>query len=65
MLAFEPVKEHKLENLCNELLTVVSSAKVNHSASAACDECSGSSHHELVVARPREASSEAVTLAAG
>jgi len=21
MLAFEPVKEHKLENLCNELLT--------------------------------------------
>jgi len=26
-------------------LTVVSSAKVNHSAPAACDECSGSSNH--------------------
>ena len=44
---------------------MLSSAKVNHSASAACDECSGSSHHELVVARPCEASSEAATLAAG
>jgi len=46
-------------------LTVVSSAKVNHSAPAACDECSGSRRHERVVARPRETSSEAVTLAAG
>jgi len=46
---------------CNSLL----SAKVNHSAPAACDECSGSSYHELVVARPREASSEAASLAAG
>jgi len=36
-----------------------------HSAPAACDECSGSSYHELVVARPREASSEAASLAAG
>jgi len=45
-------------------LAVVSSAKVNHSAPAACDECSGSSYHELV-ARPREASSEAASLAAG
>jgi len=44
-------------------LTVVSSAKVNHSAAAACDECSGSSHHEFVIARPRETSSEAATLA--
>jgi len=35
---------------------MLSSAKVNHSASAKCDECSGSSHHELVVARPCEAS---------
>jgi len=40
-------------------LTVVSSAKVNHSAPAACDECSGSSHHELVVARQCEDSSGA------
>ena len=46
-------------------LTVVSSAKVNHPAPAACDECSGSSRHERVVARPRETSSEALTLAAG
>ena len=46
-------------------LVVVSSAKLNHSAPAACDECSGSSHHELVVAWPCEASSEAATLAAG
>jgi len=38
---------------------MLSSAKVNHSASAKCDECSGSSHHQLVVARPCEASSEA------
>jgi len=45
-------------------LTVVLSAKANHSASAACDECSGSSHHELVVVQPCEASSEAATLAA-
>jgi len=44
---------------------MLSSAKVNHSAPATCDECSGSSHHELVVARPCEASSEAATLAAG
>jgi len=35
------------------------------SALAACDECSGSSYNELVVARPREASSEAASLAAG
>ena len=35
---------------------MLSSAKVNHSASAKCDECSGSSHHEFVVARPCEAS---------
>ena len=35
-------------------LTVVSSAKVNHSAPAACDECSGSSHQKLVVAWPCE-----------
>ena len=33
-------------------ITVISSVKVNHSAPAACDECSGSSHHELVVPRP-------------
>jgi len=32
-------------------LTVVSSATVNYSASAACDECSGSSHNEFVAAR--------------
>ena len=37
---------------------------VNCSASTACHECSGSSHHELV-ARPRETSAEAATLAAG
>ena len=42
-------------------LTVVSSAMVNCSASAACHECSDSSHHELVVARPRETSAEAAT----
>jgi len=30
-----------------------------------CDKCSGSSRHERVVARPRETSSEALTLAAG
>ena len=35
-------------------LTVVSSAMVNCSASAAYHECSGWSHHELVVARSRE-----------
>jgi len=29
-------------------LTVVSSVRVNYAASAACDECSGSSHNELV-----------------
>jgi len=40
-------------------LTVVSS--VNHSASAACDECSDSSCHELVIAWPRETSVEAAT----
>jgi len=35
--------------------TILSSefAKVNHSATAACDQCSGSSYHEVVVARPR------------
>ena len=32
---------------------------------AACDECSGSSHNELVVARPCQTSVEAATLAAG
>ena len=32
------------------IVCVVASAKVNHSAPAACDECSGSSHHELVAA---------------
>jgi len=31
-------------------LTVVSSARVNHSASAVCHEWSGPSHHELVAA---------------
>ena len=46
-------------------LTVVSSARVNYSASAACDECSGSSHNEFVAARPCETSVETVTLAAG
>jgi len=46
-------------------LIVVASAKVSHSGPAACDECSGSSHHELVVVRPCEASSEAATLAPG
>ena len=46
-------------------LTVVSSARVNYSASAACDECSGSSHNEFVAARPCEISIETVTLAAG
>jgi len=46
-------------------LIVVSSARVNYSASAACDECSRSSHNEFVAARPRETSVEAVTLAAG
>ena len=45
-------------------LTVVPSARVNYSASAACDECSGSSHNEFV-ARPCETSVETVTLAAG
>ena len=45
-------------------LTVVSYARVNYSASAACHECSGSSHHELVVARPREISAEAPTFRA-
>ena len=38
---------------------------VNYSASAACDECSGSSHNEFVAARPCETSIEAATLAAG
>jgi len=46
-------------------LTVVSSAMVNYSASAACDECSGSSHNEFVATRPCETSIETVTLAAG
>ena len=46
-------------------LTIVSSAKVNCSASVACDECSGSSHNELVVVRPCQTSVEAATLAAG
>jgi len=46
-------------------LTVVSSASGNYSASAACDECSGSSHNEFVAARPCETSVEAATLAAG
>ena len=46
-------------------LTVVLSAMVNCSASAACHECSGSSHHELVVAQPRETRTETATLAAG
>ena len=46
---------------CNSLL----SSKVNYSASAACDECSGSSHTELVVARSCQTSVEAATLAAG
>ena len=45
------------------IVCVVASAKVNHSAPAACDECSSSSHHELVAACPCEASSEAATLA--
>jgi len=47
-------------------LTVVSSARVNHSAShAACHECSSSSCHEPVIAWPCETSVEAATLAAG
>jgi len=46
-------------------LTVVSSVRVNRSASAACDECSGSSCLELVIAWPCETSVEADTLAAG
>jgi len=46
-------------------LTVVSSAAVNYSASAACHECSGPSHHELVIVQTRETSAEAATLAVG
>jgi len=46
-------------------LTIVSSAGVNYSASAACDERSGSNRNEFVAARPRETSVEAATLAAG
>jgi len=46
-------------------LTVVPSARVNYSASAACDECSGWSHNEFVAAQPRETSVEAATMAAG
>jgi len=46
-------------------LTVVSSAGVNYSASAACDECSGLSHSEYVAAWPCETSIEAATMAAG
>jgi len=45
-------------------LTVVSSARINHSASAACDECSSLSCHELVIAWPYETSIEAATLPA-
>jgi len=37
-------------------LTLVSSARVNHSASAACDECSSSSCHEPVIEWPCETS---------
>ena len=44
-------------------LTVVLSAMLNYSASAACHECSSSSYHELVVVRPRKPSAEAATLA--
>ena len=44
---------------------VVSSARVNYSASAACNERSCSSHNEFVAARPRETSVEGVTLAVG
>ena len=48
---------------CNSLLSRLPvPCKVNHSATAACDECSGSSHHELVVARQCEDLSGAVTL---
>ena len=36
-----------------------------YSASAACDECSGSSHNEFVAVPPCETSVETVTLAAG
>jgi len=42
-------------------LTVVSSARVNHSA--AYDECSGSSCHELVIVWPCETSIKTATLA--
>jgi len=45
-------------------LAIVSSARVNYSASAARDECSGSSHNEFVAVRPCETSFETVTLAA-
>jgi len=44
-------------------LTDVSSSIVNHSASAACDECSSSRDHELIGTWPRETSVEAATLA--
>jgi len=39
--------------------------EINSYDFAACDECSGSSHHGVVVVTPCEASSEAATLAAG
>ena len=47
------------------LQLIISSARVNYSASAACDECSGPSHYELIIVQPRETSIEIVTLAAG
>jgi len=39
-------------------LTVVSSARINYSASAACDECSDSSCHEVVIVQACETSIE-------
>jgi len=48
---------------CNSLLSCLPRSTIQHPA--ACDECSGLGHHELVVARPCEASSEAATFAAG
>ena len=54
-----------LPRLKKSTRAVVSSARVNYSASAACDECSGSSPNEFVTARPCETSIETVTLAAG
>ena len=44
-------------------LTFVTSATANHSASAACDECSSRHRHEFVSTWPRHTSAERATLA--